>query len=188
MLHMYLLVVRLRNLDPENHELWQSQLVDHFFHAAEAKMDVLHDMSSRTMRQRYLKDLFVQWRGVLLAYDEGLVKGDAVLAAAVWRNLFKAADDVDARALAAIVSWMRHSLKRLDAIDDGDLVIRADDVFGWPARNEMAVVDTPVPALALGEGEGEGATGLAAEGEGKHEVKPAAAAAAATPASGSRFR
>ena len=68
-------------------------------------MDVVHDMGSSSIRQRYLKDLFVQWRGVILAYDEGLVKGDAVLAAAVWRNLFKAREDVDVRVSSSRWRW-----------------------------------------------------------------------------------
>ncbi|KAK0630613.1 ubiquinol-cytochrome C chaperone-domain-containing protein [Bombardia bombarda] len=147
MLHMYLLVVRLRALDKDAHHTWQSQLVDHFFHQAEDKMDVEHDMGSRTMRQRYLRDLFVQWRGLMLAYDEGLARGDAVLASAVWRNLFKARDDVDVRVLAAIVSWMRLSLMRLDQIKDEDLPLLAEGAFKWPAKSELLLVDLPARGL-----------------------------------------
>ncbi|KAM7202349.1 CBP3-like protein [Naviculisporaceae sp. PSN 640] len=129
MLHMYLLAVRFRALDKESHEKWQKQLVDHFFHEAEAKMDLVHDMTSSSLRQRYLKDLFVQWRGVILAYDEGLVKGDAVLASAVWRNLFKAREDVDLRVLAAVVAWMRRCLRALDRTDDADLPFVVGELF-----------------------------------------------------------
>ncbi|KAK4157986.1 thiolase-like protein [Chaetomidium leptoderma] len=118
MLHMYLLVVRYRCLDPTAQQAWQSQLVNQFFYHAEARMDDVHELSSRMIRQTYLKDLFVQWRGLILAYDEGIVKGDAVLASAVWRNLFKAREDVDVRALAAVVAWMRAGLKELGEMTD----------------------------------------------------------------------
>ncbi|KAK1831777.1 ubiquinol-cytochrome C chaperone-domain-containing protein [Podospora conica] len=119
MLHMYLVVVRLRGCDAETYKGWTDQLVDHFFHAAEDRMVKQHDMTSRALRQRYLKDLFVQWRGLMLAYDEGLAGGeDAVLASAVWRNLFKARDDVDARALAAVVGFMRRCLREWDGMED----------------------------------------------------------------------
>lgn len=91
------------------------------------------------MRTKYLKDLYVQWRGLLAAYDEGIVKGDAVLAAAVWRNIFKANEDVDIRALAQIVSYMRRLLKGLDDLPD-DEVTRGDLTFGSPAA-EKGVVD-----------------------------------------------
>lgn len=144
MLHMYLLAVRFRSLDKEAHEKWQKQLVDHFFYIAEAKMDVTHDMGSASLRQRYLKDLFVQWRGVILAYDEGLVKGDAVLASAVWRNLFKAREDVDLRVLAAVVSWMRNCLRVLDRTEDGDLLFIVADLFEKRKPSlELTWVDLP---------------------------------------------
>lgn len=147
MLHMYLLVVRLRCLERESFQTWQSQLVDHFFHEAETKMEVAHDISSRGLRQRYLKDLFVQWRGLMLAYDEGLVRGDAVLASALWRNLFKGREDVDMRVLAAVVSWMRLSLRNLDQMQDEVYVTNAASAFKWPAKSELALVDRPSRAL-----------------------------------------
>lgn len=36
----------------------------------------------------YMKDMLEQYHGSCAAYDEGLISGDAVLAAAVWRNIF----------------------------------------------------------------------------------------------------
>ncbi|KAK3322508.1 ubiquinol-cytochrome C chaperone-domain-containing protein [Apodospora peruviana] len=147
MLHMYLLVVRLRCMEKDTWQLWQNQLVDHFFHEAEVKMDMTHDLSSRTLRQRYLRDLFTQWRGVVMAYDEGLVKGDAVMAAAVWRNVFKAREDVDVRALAAIVSWMRSCLKVLERQELEDLTFITSSLFAKRVLGELAVVDIPSNSL-----------------------------------------
>ncbi|KAI1805644.1 ubiquinol-cytochrome C chaperone-domain-containing protein [Daldinia bambusicola] len=147
MLHLYLVFARLRNLEPEAARSWQQQLTDHFFFDAEERMDRTHGIGSRGLRHRYLKDLFVQWRGIIAAYDEGLVKGDAVLAAAVWRNVFKAREDVDVRALAAIVSWMRLCLKMLDQISDEALHYQTEAVFKWRAKNELALVDRPAKEL-----------------------------------------
>ncbi|KAI1821358.1 hypothetical protein F4861DRAFT_475171 [Xylaria intraflava] len=147
MLHMYLVFARLRNLDADAARSWQAQLVDHFFFDAEERMDVNHGISSRAMRSRYLKDLFVQWRGVVAAYDEGVAKSDAVLASAVWRNVFKAREDIDLRHLASIVSWMRLSLKMLDQMPDEALFPRAASALKWPAKNELAVVDKPTKQL-----------------------------------------
>ncbi|KAL2164619.1 hypothetical protein VTH06DRAFT_3836 [Thermothelomyces fergusii] len=146
MLHMYLVVVRLRCLDRDAHQAWQAQLVNHFFYQAEAKMEDAHGLTSRAIRQRYLKDLFVQWRGLILAYDEGIVKGDAVLASAVWRNLFKAREDVDARALAAVVAWMRAGLKQLAEMADEDVVARAAAAFP-DLRGRFADVDLPAASM-----------------------------------------
>ncbi|KAK4123939.1 hypothetical protein N657DRAFT_656252 [Parathielavia appendiculata] len=146
MLHMYLLVVRFRCLEPAAQQAWQAQLVDHFFVQAEVKMEDVHDLTSRMIRQRYLKDLFVQWRGLILAYDEGIIKGDAVLASAVWRNLFKAREDVDVRALAAVVAWMRAGLMELGDMPDEVMELQAASAF--PALRDMfKVVDLPTTSL-----------------------------------------
>lgn len=53
-----------------------------------------------------------------MSYDEGLAKGDAVLAAAVWRNVYKSRKDVDIRHVAAIVSWIRRVAWTLNQIND----------------------------------------------------------------------
>ncbi|KIH93003.1 ubiquinol-cytochrome C chaperone [Sporothrix brasiliensis 5110] len=145
MLHMYLVITRLRCFDKEAHQLWQSMLSDHFFQEAEDKMDRLHHITSRGLRQRHLQDLFMAWRGVIVAYDEGVVRGDAVLAAAVWRNLFKAHPDVDLRHLASVVAWMRRSLAQLDRMQDEGLILHAGaGIFGWaPPTMDLAAVDEP---------------------------------------------
>ncbi|KAI0448714.1 hypothetical protein F5B21DRAFT_509862 [Xylaria acuta] len=148
MLHMYLVFARLRNLDRDAARSWQAQLVDHFFFDAEERMDLGHGISSRALRNKYLKDLFVQWRGIVAAYDEGVAKNDAVLASAIWRNVFKAREDINIRDLAAIVSWMRLSLKMLDQMPDNALFTRAETALRWPAKNEFPVVDKPTRLLA----------------------------------------
>ncbi|WEW57928.1 Serine carboxypeptidase 3 [Emydomyces testavorans] len=121
-LHMYLITVRLRALPtPESFQTFARHLFDHFSNHAEDRMEVIHRITSRAIRVKYLKDLFLQWRGVLAAYDEGLVKGDAVLAAAVWRNLYKASytdvqghgSEIDWRKIAQVVLYMRKVLGEL---------------------------------------------------------------------------
>lgn len=135
MLHLYLLNARIRCFDRDTYANWRQQLVDHFFFEAEKKMHVDHSITSTALRQRYLKDIFVQWRGLLLAYDEGLVKGDAILASAVWRNLFKGSPDVDPRALAAIVGWMRSCLKTLEGTSDSSFPSRAGSILQLPVES-----------------------------------------------------
>lgn len=89
-------------------------------------------------RNKYLKDLFTQWRGLQAGYDEGLVRGDAVMAAAVWRNVFKGSEECDYRRVAEVVAYMRSVLYKLDKMDDGD-VAKGDLVFGNPGE-EAALV------------------------------------------------
>jgi cytochrome b pre-mRNA-processing protein 3 len=110
-------------------------------------MTINHNMHARGTRNKYLKDMFIQWRGLLAAYDEGLAKGDAVLGAAVWRNVFKANEDVDIKILAQIVSYMRRVLRALDAVSD-DKVMQAGLQFMNP-KEESKVVGLKSPMMDL---------------------------------------
>jgi cytochrome b pre-mRNA-processing protein 3 len=132
MLHLYLINTRIRCFDREGFQNWQHQLTDHFFFECEKKMHIDHHITSSALRQRYLKDIFVQWRGLLLAYDEGLIKGDATLASAIWRNLFKGSADADPRALLAIVGWMRSTLLQFEAVSDNNLAAQLPAIMAKP--------------------------------------------------------
>ncbi|KAL8927509.1 MAG: hypothetical protein Q9208_002314 [Pyrenodesmia sp. 3 TL-2023] len=137
-LHMYILTVRLRAFPPFAAPSWHQHLLDHFFYAAEDRMVREHNVYSRMIRNKYLKDFFTQWRGVLAAYDEGLVKGDAVLATAVWRNIFHGREDVDLKGLGEVVCYMRGVLKGLEAMEDTELA-RGEVVFGDPGTQAKFV-------------------------------------------------
>lgn len=84
-------------------------------------MAVWHNISTRGVRNRYLKDLWQQWRGVLLSYDEGVINGDAVLAGALWRNVFKGDENADIEDLALVTAFLRGQLKMLDGLSDEDI-------------------------------------------------------------------
>ena len=45
------------------------------------------------------------------------MQGDAVLAGAVWRNLFKGDENVDWTKVAKVVAFMRKSLQELDGVE-----------------------------------------------------------------------
>ncbi|KAJ5888808.1 hypothetical protein N7495_008849 [Penicillium taxi] len=141
-LHMYLLTVRLRALPTRDSvQTYSRHLIDHFSHNAEHRMDVLHDIGSRSIRNKYLKDLFIQWRGIIAAYDEGLVKGDAVLGAAVWRNLWKASPtspdgkDIDWTKVAWVVAYMRRVLAEISKMSEADMVM---------ALSKASSTDSPI--------------------------------------------
>ncbi|MCJ1223418.1 Protein cbp3, mitochondrial [Toensbergia leucococca] len=138
MLHMYLLTVRMRCFPPAYAPIWHQQLLDHFFYMAEDRMLLTHNVSSRTVRNKYLKDLFVQWRGLLAAYDEGLMRGDAVLAAAVWRNVWAGREDVDFRGLGAVVGFIRGGVADLGKLGD-EAIAGGDVVFGDPGEQAELV-------------------------------------------------
>lgn len=174
MLHLYLIIVRLRCLDKESWQMWQAQLVNQFFTNAEDIIEDTHAISSRMLRQRHLGDLFQTWRGVMLAYDEGLVKGDAVMASAVWRNIFRAEEDVDMRHVAAVVSWMRLTMRNLDLMLDPALLYHGSSVFKHQPTAELKLVDEPVAA--------ENVKSVTGAGEQSAKQQPA------KPVAGSRFK
>ena len=102
-------------------------------------MVTTHNIAARSIRNKYLKDLFLQWRGLLAGYDEGLIRGDAVLATAVWRNIFKADENVDFRGVGEVVSYIRGVLKGLDEMPDEN-ISNGEVVFGDPGSERDNVL------------------------------------------------
>ncbi|KAK6380381.1 Serine carboxypeptidase 3 [Exophiala oligosperma] len=136
-LHMYIITVRMRAVDTTSEfQDYQRYLIEHFSSAAEDKMVLLHNMSARGVRNKYLKDLFLQWRGILAAHDEGLIKGDAVLAGAVWRNLFRGQEDVDWEKVALVVAFLRRAIAKTGNLDIKTIVRGVDGPEGIWAQSQ----------------------------------------------------
>lgn len=112
----------------------------------------LHNIDAKSLRSKYLKDLFVQWRGLTAGYDEGLAKrNDAVLATAVWRNIFRADEEVDLRGVGMVVSYIRGVLKGLEIMED-EGIAGAEVVFGDPGLERAGVLlQSPMMRAAAGE-------------------------------------
>ncbi|KAH7055738.1 ubiquinol-cytochrome C chaperone-domain-containing protein [Macrophomina phaseolina] len=152
-LHMYALTTRIRQFPKEHAPAWHQHLIDHFFYEAENRMVIHHNMQARGIRNKYLHDLFIQWRGVMAAYDEGLVKGDAVLATALWRNIWKA-EEIDPVGLATVVSYLRREVQRLEQVSD-EAFTSGNVQFTGPEKEELLVaekstqVDRPFTAAEL---------------------------------------
>ncbi len=87
----------------------------------------------------------------MAGYDEGLAKGDdAVLATAVWRNIFRADEEVDLRGVGVVVSYIRGVLKGLDSMEDQGIAA-AEVVFGDPG-GERGDVMLQSPMMRTVEG------------------------------------
>lgn len=138
---MYMLQVRFRMFPAAQASVWIEHLTNQAFYAAEDRLVVWHKYNANSLRQKQLKDMFSQWRAVLLSYDEGLVKGDAMLAAAIWRNLLCARKDVDFEKLAQIVAYMRREIKRLDGASDAQIA-NGNWEFGSDPGHEATLVKT----------------------------------------------
>jgi cytochrome b pre-mRNA-processing protein 3 len=102
-------------------------------------------MTNGSLRTRYLKDMFVQYRGMVAALDEGLFKDDPTLASAIWRNVFDASENVDLETLATVVGYVRRCVHKLDKVGD-DTVEKGLIYFGNPA-DEVKTVREPSKRL-----------------------------------------
>src|ERR1700759_1120534 len=105
-LHMWILKVRLREWPKAMSEHLSKMLTDHFFWKAEETMDFVHKMTS-AQRQKHMDHYFQVWTGTLIAYDEGFIKGDAVLASAIWRLMFQSNQDVDPLKVVLVTNYVR---------------------------------------------------------------------------------
>jgi cytochrome b pre-mRNA-processing protein 3 len=142
-IHFYILLVHFRTIEKYSLlQMYQRYLIEHFSQNAEDKMVLLHTIEARGIRNRYLKDLFMQWRGCIAAYDEGLVKGDATLGAAIWRNLFKGEEQVDWEKVAVVVAYMRRCISMIGEYKDNLEVREAlDGPDGVWARAKQGLFD-----------------------------------------------
>ncbi|KAK7556882.1 ubiquinol-cytochrome C chaperone-domain-containing protein [Phyllosticta citricarpa] len=136
-LHMYLLTTRIRLFPAEHAPTWHQNLIDHFFYEAEKRMIKWHNIAASGIRNKYMHDLHIQWRGLVTAYDEGLVKGDPVLATALWRNLWKA-ERVDPHGLATLVHYIRANVFKLDKSNDA-MVLSGFEFDAKPLRDSKLV-------------------------------------------------
>ena len=58
-----------------------------------------------------------EFYGLILAYDEGLLSHDRVLAASIWRNMFHNKKNTDASNLANFVEYVRKQILHIENID-----------------------------------------------------------------------
>lgn len=146
-LHMYILTVRMRAWpDKQQLRAWEQQLLDHFSYAAEEKMDRWHGMAARGIRNKHLKDLWLQYRGVMLSYDEGLARGDATLAPAIWRSIFKSAENANIADVALVVAYLRREVHKLETVSD-NTVMSGQYEFGSLSSLRQSLSMSRSPAM-----------------------------------------
>ncbi|WFD29132.1 beta-ketoacyl-[acyl-carrier-protein] synthase II [Malassezia sp. CBS 17886] len=87
-LHVFLLLARFRALPAEEARVYSQELVNHFFIDTESRMRERFGVQTQRLVKGYLRDLHLQHRGSMIAYDEGLATDDVRLSAAVWRNVW----------------------------------------------------------------------------------------------------
>ncbi|KAK9728494.1 Serine carboxypeptidase 3, variant 2 [Basidiobolus ranarum] len=118
-LHVWMLMVRLRP-EPNGKEIVQ-QMVNFYFLDAEQRIKDAGVTSGKIVSTT-VKDLVAGFHGGVMAYDEGLCKDDAVLTAALWRNLFTTiSSHQHGKEMAYMTRYVREQLSRLDSISSEKL-------------------------------------------------------------------
>ncbi|KAJ2449136.1 Ubiquinol cytochrome-c reductase assembly protein Cbp3 [Coemansia sp. RSA 2336] len=116
-LYVWMAMVRIRANPHAKH--YNQGLVDSFFRDAEARIRKSGIKSGRIVNDT-LKDLVSSFKGTVMSLDEGLAVSDAVLAAAVWRNLVPIDDAV--LEVDDIVKYIRAQLKQLDTCEESKIL------------------------------------------------------------------
>ncbi|KAJ1837847.1 Ubiquinol cytochrome-c reductase assembly protein Cbp3 [Coemansia sp. RSA 2708] len=116
-LYVWMAMVRIR-ADP-NAKHYNQGLIDSFFRDAEQKIRASGITSGRIVNDT-LKDLVSSFKGTVLSLDEGFATSDAVLAAAIWRNLVPVDDAV--LQIDEVARFVRVQLARLDACDTAEIL------------------------------------------------------------------
>ncbi|KAJ1988487.1 Ubiquinol cytochrome-c reductase assembly protein Cbp3 [Coemansia spiralis] len=116
-LYVWMAMVRIRADSNAKH--YNQGLVDSFFIEAERKIRASGVKSGRIVNDT-LKDLVSSFKGTVMALDEGFARSDAVLAAAVWRNLVP--EDKMLPQVDTITRFIRSQLAALDKCSVQSLV------------------------------------------------------------------
>ncbi|KAK9462922.1 ubiquinol-cytochrome C chaperone-domain-containing protein [Lipomyces oligophaga] len=122
-LHAWMLQVRMRALPEKYASIYEQALIDGIFLDTEKMLVDSYKIRTGKIIENTLKELHLQLRGSTLAYDEGLLGDDAVLGAAIWRNIFAADSDIDMRNVSRMVKYVRANLFILDRTTDFDFAI-----------------------------------------------------------------
>ncbi|KAJ2656254.1 Ubiquinol cytochrome-c reductase assembly protein Cbp3 [Coemansia sp. RSA 1200] len=118
-LYVWMMMARIR-ADP-NAKHYNQGLIDSFFGDAERKIRQSGIKSGRIVNDT-LKDLMSSFKGTVMSLDQGFASSDAVLAAAIWRNLLPEDDMV--LQIDSIARFVRSQLAALDKCSIDDLIAR----------------------------------------------------------------
>ncbi|KAK6501615.1 Protein cbp3, mitochondrial [Arthrobotrys musiformis] len=150
-LHVWLIMVRFRNMTPRSRaKMWQQAFINHYFFDLEAILTDRHKIVQKSARQKMLKELYEHFQYTILTYDEAFIRGDAWLATAIWQNVFLSREDMDFRKLAMVVSYVRRILSGLEKLDE-ETILTAQVYFGNPME-EAETVDKFTEELPGGPG------------------------------------
>eukprot|EP00111_Clytia_hemisphaerica_P024825 TCONS_00073200-protein len=120
-LHVWMVLVRLRAEGTSGKNLAYT-MVEIMWQDIEARIKLL-DVVDTSQKKETMEEFGQQFFGLIVAYDEGLLGHDRVLASALWRNLFYNKANTDAEKLALMVEYVRKQIQHLEMQSSEDLVM-----------------------------------------------------------------
>lgn len=118
-LHVWFCLVRLKP-EGKNGRLVYKQLVEALWADVRQRLKAM-GITSPTDTKKGIEQLSQQFFGLIVAFDEGLLSRDTVLASALWWNLFSEKDKSDPVAVAHMVNYVRSQVKHMDMIPSSSL-------------------------------------------------------------------
>lgn len=132
-LHIWMCLVRLKTEGKDGKFMFK-KLVQMMWFDVEERIKNLGTIDS-VVTNDSLQALVRQFYGLTIAYDEGLLCDDTVLATVLWRNLFYNKERTDAEQLARLVEYVRKNVQHLDNISSEQIL--CDGNITWlPFREE----------------------------------------------------
>eukprot|EP01116_Phalansterium_solitarium_P012017 TRINITY_DN27953_c0_g1_i1.p1 TRINITY_DN27953_c0_g1~~TRINITY_DN27953_c0_g1_i1.p1 ORF type:complete len:304 (-),score=56.58 TRINITY_DN27953_c0_g1_i1:88-999(-) len=142
-LHVWMLLVRLRQEGKEGNPIGQD-IFNAFWKDVERRM-VAAGIRNPIILSKELKSHAYQYYGMVVAFDEGLIEGDAVLADALWRNVLDTKAG-SVQQVEQLVIYVKRQLRHLDKMPS-ELFLQGR-VMVWAPIDAEPVESYPEPAVA----------------------------------------
>lgn len=120
-LHVWMCQSRLRQQGSDG-QLMSKALLDMLTTDLELKLWAT-GVNNPRVQDKYMHELLSTHYGCSLAYDEGYEGSDALLASALWRNIFSMDEQVDPQRLHDLVRYVRFQTGRVFKIPEEKLVM-----------------------------------------------------------------
>ncbi|KAF8788653.1 Ubiquinol-cytochrome-c reductase complex like protein [Argiope bruennichi] len=102
--------------------VFRTHIVDAMWVDVETRLGHLKEVR-RSYRKQFLAEITDQFRASQIAYDEGVLCDDTVLASAVWRTIF-GFRNMDPRVLEAMVFYIRKQIDHLDHQNSEEILFK----------------------------------------------------------------
>jgi len=132
-LHMWMILVRLKQEGDIGRTL-SRHVIEVMWNDMEERLRLL-DVIDTSEKREAMEEYCQQFFGSIIAYDEGLMRDDKVLASALWRNLFHLRKDIDAESLLLMVEYVRKQTQYLEQ-QDSETILDSGEIKWLPLHTE----------------------------------------------------